>query len=457
MAEDTNTTSYGKDGWSLMQCGNLPHVLKMVQKKYSKNIDTDFNDKQTHDHAQQGNPNNYLYIPRRRSGRPSYPGPNHSIYSSNSTTTSHITTHSPESIYNVQRCSSIRRYFHCSSILATTYPTSSHFFWIDIPPVKKFSSKFTHHPSWATNSMYCLIHWLGQQNAIQLHRTKKVSIPSWLWIMVWLCPQTQMGLYLQFWLSRRQVCIKVKMNNLKTPTNSEHEWSIATKEHPLSSHVPKSFINTLLTPKILSLSLLFAENMLVFIGPLQKRFPIRTPLGRQQPLPISWPNLVNDSPTHSLHNWLNLTCLNTLLTIPSGSYQQEYHTIVINTPISRPTPITASDGKSCPPFIKPSFLQSSSPVSNSSPISVPPTVPSPIDSAHQHELFKWLWNLPIQGYPTKGVAEWGSWTKGWRGEGLAKGWKKKVTSPILMVKVAIDMPKGTLDGSPGVQDAFELL
>ena len=137
--------------------------------------------KQTHHHAQQGNPNNYLHIPRRRSGRPSYSGPNHSICLSNSTTTSHIIPmHCPQSIYNVQRCSSIRRNFHCSPILAITYLTSLHPIWIDIPPAENFSSKFTHHPSWATNSMYHLIHWLGQQNAIWLHGTKKVLIPSWL-------------------------------------------------------------------------------------------------------------------------------------------------------------------------------------------------------------------------------------------------------------------------------------
>ena len=89
--------------------------------------------------------------------------------------------------------------------------------------------------------------------------------------------------------------------------------------------------------------------------------------------------------------------------IPSGSYQQEYHTIIINTPISRPMLLTAFDGESCPPFIEPSFLQSSSPASaipTSSPISIPPVVPSPIDSVHQHELIKWLQNLPIRGYPT---------------------------------------------------------
>ena len=89
--------------------------------------------------------------------------------------------------------------------------------------------------------------------------------------------------------------------------------------------------------------------------------------------------------------------------IPSGLYQQEYCTIVINTPISGPMLLVASDGESCPPFIEPSFLQTSSPVStipNSSPISVPPTVPSSVDSAHQHELFKWLQNLPIWGYLT---------------------------------------------------------
>ena len=47
---------------------------------------------------------------------------------------------------------------HCSPILATTHPTSLHLVPIDIPPVKNLASKFTHYPSWATNSMYHLIH-----------------------------------------------------------------------------------------------------------------------------------------------------------------------------------------------------------------------------------------------------------------------------------------------------------
>ena len=99
VAEDTNTI---KDGRSLMQHGNLPCVSKMVAKPYSKNINTKFIYKWTYHHAQQGNPNNHPNIPRRRSGRPSYPGPNHPIYSSNSTTASYITsTHCPESIYNI--------------------------------------------------------------------------------------------------------------------------------------------------------------------------------------------------------------------------------------------------------------------------------------------------------------------------------------------------------------------
>ena len=131
--------SYGKDGQSLMQCGNPPCVLKMVAKPYSKNIDTNSTYKQTCHHAQQGNPNNYLHIPRRRIGRPSYFGPNNSIYSPSSTTTSYITSmHHPESIYNIQRCSSIRRNFHHSPILVTTYPISSHPIPTDIPPVTSY-------------------------------------------------------------------------------------------------------------------------------------------------------------------------------------------------------------------------------------------------------------------------------------------------------------------------------
>ena len=35
--------------------------------------------------------------------------------------------------------------------------------------------------------------------------------------------------------------------------------------------------------------------------------------------------------------------------------------------------------------------------------------------------------------------------------------KKKVTAPILMAEMVIDVPKGTSDGSPGVQDVFESL
>ena len=35
--------------------------------------------------------------------------------------------------------------------------------------------------------------------------------------------------------------------------------------------------------------------------------------------------------------------------------------------------------------------------------------------------------------------------------------KKIVTSPILMAEVVIDVPKGTSDGSPGVQDVLESL
>ena len=100
--EDTNTTSYGKDGRSPMQHGNFLCVSKMVAKLYSKNIDANSIYKQTCHHAQQGNPNNHLHVPRRRIGRPSYSGPINSICSSNSTTTSHITPmHCPESIYNV--------------------------------------------------------------------------------------------------------------------------------------------------------------------------------------------------------------------------------------------------------------------------------------------------------------------------------------------------------------------
>jgi len=38
-----------------------------------------------------------------------------------------------------------------------------------------------------------------------------------------------------------------------------------------------------------------------------------------------------------------------------------------------------------------------------------------------------------------------------------KAKKKIVTSLILMAEVVVDAPRGTLDGSPGVQDVFESL
>ena len=204
--EDTNTMSYGKDGQSPMQCGNLPHVSKMVVKPYSKNIDADSTYKWTQHHAQQGNPDNHLHISRRRIGRPSHSGSNNSTCSPNSTTASYIISmHCLESIYNVQRCSSIRRNFHRSPILVTTCLTSLHPIPTGILPVENFASKLIYYPSWATNSMYHLIYWLGRQNAIWLCGTKKVLIPSWLWNVVWLHSQTQMGLYFQFWLSRGHV------------------------------------------------------------------------------------------------------------------------------------------------------------------------------------------------------------------------------------------------------------
>ena len=45
----------------------------------------------------------------------------------------------------------------------------------------------------------------------------------------------------------------------------------------------------------------------------------------------------------------------------------------------------------------------------------------------------------------KGLAERGSRTKGWRGGGVQPKAEKKVTSPILMAEVVVDVPKGTLD------------
>ena len=54
-------------------------------------------------------------------------------------------------------------------------------------------------------------------------------------------------------------------------------------------------------------------------------------------------------------------------------------------------------------------------------------------------------------------------SRGWQNEDPeprvrgGEGRKKKVTAPILMAEVVIDMPKETSDGSPRVQDVFESL
>ena len=156
--------------------------------------------------------------------------------------------------------------------------------------------------------------------------------------------------------------------------------------------MPKLFLNTLKILKTPLPSLPIDENMPVFIELSAKKitnmdFPetmkttahSMTKLGKQQPNSFLPYPVQPDMSQHIVQP------------IPSSSYQQEYCTIIINTPVSGLMLLIASDGKSHPPFIEPSFLQTSSPVSaisNSSPISVPPTVPSPINSAHQHELFK---------------------------------------------------------------------
>ena len=170
------------------------------------------------------------------------------------------------------------------------------------------------------------------------------------------------------------------------------------------SLMPKSFLNILKTQKTLSLSLPTIENMPASIGPFAKKitnmgFPKTTTITVHSMTKLGkwWPDsslLYLAQPNMSQH---------IAQPIPSGSYQQEYRTIIINTPISRLIPITTSDGKSHPPFIKPSFIQGSSPASTTSKfsqVSNLPPIPSPINLTHQEELFKWLWDLPVQGYPT---------------------------------------------------------
>ena len=110
----------------------------------------------------------------------------------------------------------------------------------------------------------------------------------------------------------QRTSIKAKRNNLKTPTSFEHGWSTVTKELPPMSHMPKLFLNILKTLKTPCLSFLSPKTCLSSLDLFAKRLSIWTSLGQWKPLSIPWPNLVNDGPTHSLHNWFNLTCLNIL-------------------------------------------------------------------------------------------------------------------------------------------------
>ena len=101
--------------------------------------------------------------------------------------------------------------------------------------------------------------------------------------------------------------------------------------------------------------------------------------------------LVNDG-THHYSSDNNMS-QHSIPSTDNVSYWQEYHTIIINTPIPGPTPTTTSDGEAHPPFREPSFIQTPSP------ISVPPSIPSPVNLRHQEELFKQLQEL-LKGYLT---------------------------------------------------------
>ena len=161
-------------------------------------------------------------------------------------------------------------------------------------------------------------------------------------------------------------------------------------------HMPKSSSNILLTPKTPHFLFFLLTTCLSSLDLLQKRFPIRTPKGQQKPLPFPQPNMVNNSLTLYSYIWLNpyMSQTNITQSIPSGSYQQEYHTIIINTSISGPTPLSNKEFivgslQPCPPFVENSFVQTLLP------LSTPLSIPSLIDLGHQHKLFKWLHDLCI--------------------------------------------------------------
>ena len=79
--------------------------------------------------------------------------------------------------------------------------------------------------------------------------------------------------------------------------------------------------------------------------------------------------------------------------IPKGSYQQEYWTLVINTPIHGPSPFIAFNKEfitklspCCQPFIENSFIYS------------PSHIPSPIYPVYQSKLFYHIMTSSPKGY-----------------------------------------------------------
>ena len=119
---------YGKDGWSPMQCGNPPCVSKMEEERYFKNINADSTYKQTCHYAQQRNPNNLL---QHFNASPA----KHPLCL--------------EVLFHQKKFSLLHYHGdHLSDFL--TFHSNWYF------SVENSSSKFTHCPSWATNSMYLL-------------------------------------------------------------------------------------------------------------------------------------------------------------------------------------------------------------------------------------------------------------------------------------------------------------
>ena len=159
------------------------------------------------------------------------------IYSPNSTTTSNITSmHHPESIHNVQRCSSIRRNFHCSPILATTYLTPSHPVQIDIHSLCQKLCLKVHPSSILGNKFNVLPHTLTWSTKCYTTPWNQEGTNAFLTLKCGMTPFSNSNRILTSISIIQRTHIKRKMNNLKIqPTLNIND--LLLQRNILSSHI----------------------------------------------------------------------------------------------------------------------------------------------------------------------------------------------------------------------------